>query len=195
MSVRSPSETTTLDSSRRAMRFSMLCAIAAFVAFAPKRSTTVCNRAISFDCTAAFFASRARLPRGHSCTGCRCRDIPRLRPPSPPSVDQMQHPSDRFVEQIKVVTDHEQPAAIIAEKVQQPCLGIDIEVVRRFVQKQCVAAREQDARQLHTTRSPPDNTCSGSDSRSALSPSPAAIARLHFLLRNRPSSQTRPRPC
>ena len=41
------------------MRFSMLCAIAAFVALAPKRSTTVCNRSISLACSAAFLVRRA----------------------------------------------------------------------------------------------------------------------------------------
>ena len=45
-------------SSSRAIRFSTLCAIAAFVAFAPKRSTTVCRRSISLACSIAFFASR-----------------------------------------------------------------------------------------------------------------------------------------
>ena len=41
------------------MRFSTLCAIAALVAFAPNRSTTVCNRSISLACSVAFFARRA----------------------------------------------------------------------------------------------------------------------------------------
>ena len=40
------------------MRFSMLCASAAFVALAPKRSTNVCMRAISLAWRAAFLASR-----------------------------------------------------------------------------------------------------------------------------------------
>ena len=57
--TRSPSETSTLVCSIRAMRFSMLCAIAALVAFAPNLSTTPCKRSISFCCVAAFFASRA----------------------------------------------------------------------------------------------------------------------------------------
>uniref|UniRef100_A0A6J7Q5F8 Unannotated protein n=1 Tax=freshwater metagenome TaxID=449393 RepID=A0A6J7Q5F8_9ZZZZ len=41
------------------IRFSMLCAIAAFVALAPKRSTIPCRRAISFACAAANLARRS----------------------------------------------------------------------------------------------------------------------------------------
>ena len=40
------------------MRFSMLWAIAALVAFAPKRSTTVCRRAISLAWRGASLARR-----------------------------------------------------------------------------------------------------------------------------------------
>ena len=50
---------TPVDSdSIRAIRFSMLCAIVAFVAFAPNLSTTSCKRATSLACIIAFFSAR-----------------------------------------------------------------------------------------------------------------------------------------
>ena len=53
-----PSTARTRSASRRAIRRSMLCAIAAFVAFAPNRSTTRCIRAISRSFCAAVRARR-----------------------------------------------------------------------------------------------------------------------------------------
>ena len=63
----------------------------------------------------------------------------------------MQHPSDRLVEEFKVVADHEQTTAIVAQEIEQPRLGIDVEVVRRFIQKQRVASSEQNACELDTS--------------------------------------------
>ena len=57
--TRPPVGATTFSPCKRSMRFSILCAIAAFVALAPNRSTTVCKRLISLDCKAAFFIIRS----------------------------------------------------------------------------------------------------------------------------------------
>ena len=64
---------------------------------------------------------------------------------------EMQHACDRLVEQLEVVTDHEQRAAVRTQKAHEPGLRVDIEVVRRLVEHQQVAAREQDARELDAT--------------------------------------------
>ena len=46
------------------------------------------------------------------------------------------------------MADHEQRAAVAAQEAEQPLLGVDVEVVRRLVEAQHVAAGEQDAGQL-----------------------------------------------
>ena len=61
---------------------------------------------------------------------------------------EVQHARDRLVEQREVVADDEQRAAERAQERHQPRLGVDVEVVRRLVEQQEVAAREQDAREL-----------------------------------------------
>ena len=153
--------TWTFSDSRRAMRFSMLWALAAFVAFAPKRSTNFCIRAISFSCCAACLARRPR-PRPASGDVLRVGalvldDLARWRLGGPVEV---QHAGDRLVEQFEVVADDEQGAAVLAEEPEQPHLGVDVEVVRGLVEAQHVAAGEQDAGQLDaaafTAREHPD---------------------------------------
>ena len=61
---------------------------------------------------------------------------------------EVQHAGDRLVEQVEVVADHQQRAAVGAQELQQPHLGVDVEVVGRLVEQQHVAAGEQDAGQL-----------------------------------------------
>ena len=61
---------------------------------------------------------------------------------------EMEDAGDRLVEQLEVVADHEQGAAVAAEEAEQPLLGIDVEVVGRLVEEQDVAAGEQDAGDL-----------------------------------------------
>ena len=61
---------------------------------------------------------------------------------------EVQHAGDRLVEQIEVVADHQQRAAVGAQELHQPHLGVDVEVVGRLVEQQHVAAGEQDAGQL-----------------------------------------------
>ena len=48
------------------------------------------------------------------------------------------------------MADHQQPSPVRAEKVHQPRLGVEIEVVGRLVEQQGVRLGEQNARQLHT---------------------------------------------
>ena len=61
----------------------------------------------------------------------------------------VQHARDRLVEQLEVVTDHEEAAAEGAQELHEPLLGVDVEVVRGLVEEQEVAAGEEDARELH----------------------------------------------
>ena len=61
---------------------------------------------------------------------------------------EVEHAGDRLVEQLEVVADDEQRAAVAAQEAHQPLLGVDVEVVRRLVEAQHVAAGEQDAGQL-----------------------------------------------
>ena len=46
------------------------------------------------------------------------------------------------------MADDEQRAAIVAEELHEPGAGVDVEVVRRLVEQQHVAAGEQDAAEL-----------------------------------------------
>ena len=61
---------------------------------------------------------------------------------------EVQHAGDRLVEQVEVVADHEQRAAVGAQEAEQPVLGVGVEVVGGLVEQQHVAAGEQDAGQL-----------------------------------------------
>ena len=62
---------------------------------------------------------------------------------------EMQHTRDRGVEEDEVVADHDDLAAIVAQEVHQPRLGVAVEVVRRFIEKQELRVCEQHARQLN----------------------------------------------
>ena len=64
------------------------------------------------------------------------------------AVVEVQDAGDRLVQQREVVADDEQRAAERAEEVHQPGFGVDVEVVRRFVEQQQLVAGEQDAREL-----------------------------------------------
>ncbi len=57
--------------------------------------------------------------------------------------------SDRFVEQLEIVADDQERAAVVAQELHQPGLGIDVEVVGGLVEQEDVAAREQNPGQLH----------------------------------------------
>ena len=61
---------------------------------------------------------------------------------------EVQDPGDRLVEQVEVVADDEQRAAVRAHVAEEPLLGVDVEVVRRLVEAQDVAPGEQDAGEL-----------------------------------------------
>ena len=61
---------------------------------------------------------------------------------------EVEHAGDRLVEQVEVVADHQQRAAVGAQELQQPRLGVDVEVVGRLVEQQHVGAGEEDAGQL-----------------------------------------------
>jgi len=60
----------------------------------------------------------------------------------------MDDPSDRLVQQVEVVADDEERAAVRAQEAEQPRLGVDIEVVGRLVEQERVGAGEEDAGQL-----------------------------------------------
>ncbi len=133
----------------RAMRFSMLCAIAAFVALAPNRSTMFCRRATSLACSVALRARRS----SSSLRALRyCVYVPRYSTRWPTASSavavEVEHARDRLVEQFEVVADHQQRAAVGAQEPHQPGLGVDVEVVRRLVEQQHVGAGEQDAGEL-----------------------------------------------
>ena len=60
----------------------------------------------------------------------------------------MEHAGDRLVEQLEVVADDEEGAAIAAQELHEPAARVDVEVVRRLVEEEDVAPREQDAGEL-----------------------------------------------
>ena len=62
---------------------------------------------------------------------------------------EVEHARDGLVEELDVVADDEERAAVVAQEPHEPLLGVDVEVVGRLVEHQEVAAREEDARQLH----------------------------------------------
>ena len=131
------------------MRFSMLWASAALVALAPKRSTNRCMRAISL-------AWRTASLRLALLVGGAGRDVLRVGAAVLDEVTdavlvgpvEVEHTGDRLVEQVEVVADDEQGAAVGAQEPHQPLLGVDVEVVGRLVEAQHVAAGEEDAGQL-----------------------------------------------
>ena len=61
---------------------------------------------------------------------------------------EVQHARDRGVEQLEVVADHEQRAAVLREEAEHPVAGVVVEVVGRLVEEEDVAAGEEDPRQL-----------------------------------------------
>jgi len=61
---------------------------------------------------------------------------------------EVHDPGDRLVEELDVVAHHEQRAAVGAEEAEEPVAGVDVEVVGGLVEKEDVAAGEQDAGQL-----------------------------------------------
>ncbi len=63
---------------------------------------------------------------------------------------EVQDPGDRRVEQLEVVADHEQRAAVGTQEAHEPLLGVVVEVVRRLVEEQRLASREEDPGQLHS---------------------------------------------
>ena len=117
-----------------------------------------------------------RRPRGRSRTACRCPCTRRGGRRRPRRAVEVEHPGDRLVEQLEVVADHEQRAAVGAHEVEQPRLGVDVEVVRRLVE---AAARRCPAKRMRASstrrRSPPTSTPIGSSMRSARRPRPAAM--------------------
>ena len=131
------------------MRFSMLWASDALVALAPKRSTKRCMRAISL-------AWRTAILRLALLVGGARRDVLRVGALVLDEVAdaglvgpvEVEDTGDRLVEQVEVVADDEQGAAVGPQEAHQPLLGVDVEVVGRLVEAQHVAAGEQDAGQL-----------------------------------------------
>ena len=61
---------------------------------------------------------------------------------------EVQHPGDRLVEQLEVVADDEQGAAVGAQEAEQPVAGVVVEVVGGLVEHEQLAAGEEDAGQL-----------------------------------------------
>src|SRR5207244_13580773 len=60
----------------------------------------------------------------------------------------VQDAREGLVQQDQVVADHDDRAAVRAQKVHEPRLGVAVEVVRRLVEQQQVGVGEQDAREL-----------------------------------------------
>ena len=85
-------------------------------------------------------------------------------------------------------------AAERAEEVHQPGFGVDVEVVRRFVEQQQLVAREQDARELDP---PAFATGERAGSRGRADPRPGRArprcGALRLPPRTRPRSRTLPR--
>ena len=101
------------------------------------------SRSISAPCRVASLASR-------SSSAARAVDVLRVRALvlGELAVVEVQHARDRRVEQLEVVADDEQRAAVRAQEADEPLLGVVVEVVGRLVEQQQVAAREEDAREL-----------------------------------------------
>ena len=133
----------------RSMRVSSDLANAALLALAPHRSTRVWRRAISVCCRRCdlgqpdlvALAGRLVLRVGALVVGD-------LADVGLAGAVEVQDPGDRLVEQLEVVADDDQGAAVGAEEVEQPVAGVVVEVVRRLVEHEQLAAGEQDAGQL-----------------------------------------------
>ena len=74
---------------------------------------------------------------------------------------EVEHPGDGLVEQVQVVADDEQGAAVGPQEAHQPVLGVAVEVVGRLVEQQHVAAGEEDAGQLHPAALAPGQHAEG----------------------------------
>ena len=61
---------------------------------------------------------------------------------------EVEHAGDGLVEQVEVVADHEQGAAVVPQEAEQPLLGVGVEVVGGLVEQEQVGAGEEDADQL-----------------------------------------------
>ena len=66
-----------------------------------------------------------------------------------PGLVEVQHAGDGFVEQVQVVADHQQGAAVGPQESHEPVLGIAVEVIGGLIEQQHVTAGEEDAGQLH----------------------------------------------
>ena len=131
------------------MRFSMLWASAAFVALAPKRSTNVCRRAISLACSAAFLASRSSSSaRGVAVLAVRALVLDEVADGVLGRAVEVQHAGDRLVEQVEVVADDEQRAAVARRNPISHSLASMSRWLVGSSRQQHVAAGEQDAGQL-----------------------------------------------
>src|SRR5690606_18657347 len=62
---------------------------------------------------------------------------------------EVDDPGDRLVEQLQVVADHDETAAVGAQEAEEPLAGVVVEVVGGLVEQEEVAAGEEDAGQLH----------------------------------------------
>ncbi len=133
----------------RSARLSRLWARLASVAFARILSASVVRRLISASCCAAIFASRtSSFARAAEVLAVGALVLDHVPGRLLVRAVEVQHPSDRLVEQLEVVTDHEQRAAVAAQELHEPRAGVDVEVVRGLVEQQDVAAGEQDAGEL-----------------------------------------------
>ena len=150
-----------------------------------------CSRSISDSWRAAILARRSSSAlRGDEVLRVRAAVLDEL------ALVEVQHARDRLVEQREVVADHEQRAAVRAQELHQPLLGVDVEVVRRLVEQQQVAAREQDARELDA----PALTTGQRADREVEAVGARARARRRCAApptrpRSRPRCGTRPRRC
>ena len=169
----------TLLSSRRTMRFSMLWAIDALVALAPKRSTRVWSRSISLAWRWAALARRtSSLARCAEVLGVGALVLLDRAELVVVVAVEVQHAGDGLVEQVEVVADHEQGAAVGPHEAEQPLLGVAVEVVGGLVEEQHVAAGEEDAGDLDPAPlAAGQRRRSGRSSRSASRPRPAAMRR------------------
>ena len=61
---------------------------------------------------------------------------------------EVEHAGDGLVEQVEVVADHEQRAAVVPQEAEQPLLGVGVEVVGGLVEQEQVGAGEEDADEL-----------------------------------------------
>ncbi len=86
---------------------------------------------------------------------------------------EVDDPGDGLVEQIEVVADDEQGAAVGAQELEQPVAGVGVEVVRRLVEQQQVAAREEDAGQLEPAPLAAGEGAEGQSRRSGRRPRPS----------------------